>query len=290
MSREDNPVGLSRERERLLRRISTRKGREKEGVVLVEGPRVLGVALDAGAPFSFILVQDEALGSEAKALLARFAHELPPDVPVVRIPARDFRTLSDTETPQGIAAVVREPRTGLPSSPDSDAGGILILDRIQDPGNAGTLIRAAAAFGLERVVALDGTVDVWNPKVVRASAGLAFRVPLHQAGWDEAESWLDRIGATFLVADAGGTDLRAWTAARPPLSRWALAVGNEARGPRQEVLARAAAVLSIPLAPGVESLNAAMAGTVLLWALGPGRIPAPSHPSASPPSSPESGP
>ena len=289
MSGEDNPVTLSRERERLLRRISTRRGREKEGVVLVEGPRALGVALDAGARFSFVVIQEGDVGSEAEALLARFSGELPPEVPVVRIPAREFRAHSDTDTPQGIAAVVREPRAQLPPSPDSHVGGILILDRIQDPGNAGTLIRAAAAFGLERVVALDGTVDVWNPKVVRASTGLAFRMPLHQVGWDEVAGWLDRTGTALLVADAGGADVRAWLAADAPPARWALAVGNEAGGPRQEVLARAGAVLSIPLAPGVESLNAAMAGTVLLWALGPGRMPAPFHPPASPPSTPESG-
>jgi RNA methyltransferase, TrmH family len=255
---------LSRERERLLRRIATRKGREKEGVVLVEGPRAMATALDAGARFSFALAEE---GVDPPEFLARLGQA---GVEVVPVPASAFRELTDAETPQGVAGIAREPRPDLPEPHPPGPSSCLILDRVQDPGNAGTLIRAAAAFGVGRVLALDGTVDLWNPKAVRASAGLAFRVPVHRVPWTEAAGWLTASGFELLVADAGGRDVRGWAARGNAPERWALLVGNEGAGPRPEALAGASASLAIPLAPEVDSINVAMAGTVLLWALGPG--------------------
>jgi RNA methyltransferase, TrmH family len=258
---------LSRERERLLRRIATRKGREKEGVVLVEGPRGVSTALDAGAGFSFVLVEEGECAGQHLELLRRMEEA---GVEVVSVPSHSFRDLVDTETPQGVAGVVREPRPELPDPHPPGPSSCLVLDRVQDPGNAGTLIRAAAAFGVDRVLALDGTVDVWNPKAVRASAGLAFRIPVHRVAWDEVAAWLSASGFDLLVADAGGRDVRGWAVGGHTPERWALLVGNEGAGPRPEAFAAAAASLAVPLAQGVDSINVAMAGTVLLWALGPG--------------------
>jgi RNA methyltransferase, TrmH family len=255
---------LSRERERLLRRIATRKGREKEGVVLVEGPRAMATALDAGARFSFALVDE---GVDSPEVLGRLGQA---GVEVVPVPTATFRELTDVETPQGAAGVAREPRPDLPDPHPPGPSSCLILDRVQDPGNAGTLLRVAAAFGVGRVLALDGTVDVWNPKAVRASAGLAFRIPVHRVPWDEAARWLSASSFELLVADADGRDVRRWAVGGHPPERWALLVGNEGAGPRPEAFATASASLAIPLAPGVDSINVAMAGTVLLWALGPG--------------------
>lgn len=257
---------LTRARERLLRRIATRRGREKEGIVLVEGPRALATALAAGAEFDFVMLLEGAPLPEGLASLL-----VPRGVDVVELSPAELREHSRTESPQGVAAVAREPRVPLPAPEKATGSTCLVLDGVQDPGNAGTLIRAAAAFGTGRVLALDGTVDVWNPKAVRASAGTAFHLPVHRLPWEEAVAWLDAAGIPLLVGDAGGRDVRAWSDRAPEPSGWALLVGNEAAGPRAAAAARASASLAIPLASGVDSLNVAMAGTVLLWALGPGR-------------------
>jgi RNA methyltransferase, TrmH family len=269
-------VALSRERERLLRRISTRRGREKEGLVVVEGPRVLATALAAGAVPSFVVTARGASWDPRGELGPRLDEG---GVEVLELPGERLDALAHTETSQGLLAVVPEPRPSLPDPSGRGVERCLVLDRVQDPGNAGTLVRAAAAFGVDRVLVLDGTVDPWNAKAVRASAGLSFHLPLHLLRWDRARQWLEAAQLPLLVAEASGADVRAWRRKDEPPAGWALLVGNEAAGPRGEALAHAAASLAIPLAPAVDSLNVAMAGTVLLWALGPGgdspRLPEP---------------
>jgi RNA methyltransferase, TrmH family len=276
-------MSLSRAREKLMARLRSRRLREREGLVLVEGPHAIGVALEAGARFRFAVVAHDA----AVPVVTRLRSA---GVEVLEVPPATLAELADTENPQGLLAVVEEPSATLegwgstlpPGEPPGPAP-LLVLDRIQDPGNAGTLIRSAAAFGSPGVVALDGTVDPWNPKVVRASAGEAFRIPVVRTTWETFDAWRRSRGLRLFVADAGGEDVRALQAhpgGRGEASRaqgrdsargtQVLLVGNEGAGPRPEALAASGTILALPLAPGVESLNAAMAGSILLWALGPG--------------------
>jgi TrmH family RNA methyltransferase len=189
------------------------------------------------------------------------------------VPAALFRELSQTEAPQGILGVAAEPRTALPPPASAGSERCLVLDAVQDPGNVGTLVRTAAALGVTRVVALDGTTDPWGAKAVRASAGLVFALPVHVVSWAEASAWIASVAVPLLVASAGGDDLRAGapSAASGPGSGWALLLGNEGQGARPEAAAAASARLAIPMVGGVESLNVATAGAILLWALGPGR-------------------
>lgn len=274
---------LSRARERLLSRLRTRKGRAREGLVLVEGPRAVSTALAAGARFRFVVLEEGAGtrsegGRPAEATPGLAAVLAAAGVEVVAVAPGALAGLADTEAPQGILAVVEEPSSPLPSTPPAWAPPpgtgvkarrsprLLVLDAVQDPGNAGTLIRTAPAFGVDAVVALDGTADPWNAKAVRASAGEAFRIPIHRMGWESFDTWRREARLALLVADAAGEDLRR---ASLPASGWALVVGNEGAGPRPGTLAAADRVLAIPLAAGVESLNASIAGAVLLWALGP---------------------
>jgi RNA methyltransferase, TrmH family len=288
------PAPLSRAREKLLARLASRRNREREGLVLVEGPRAISVALEAGARIRFVLLADD-LPPELPAALSRaLAATRAAGIEEVGLSAADLARHADTQTPQGILAVVEEPAASLADllAPAAHAALILVLDRIQDPGNAGTLIRAAAAFGAVGVVALDGTVDPWNPKVVRSSAGEAFRLPVIRESWDAFDAWRRHHGVRLRVADAGGEDVRTFHAGRlAPASTelQALLIGNEGAGPRPEALASADSMLALPLAAGVESLNAAMAGSILLWALGPGGFrpaapPSPAPPSPAPPS------
>ena len=149
----------------------------------------------------------------------------------------------------------------------SPSGRFLLLDGVQDPGNLGTLVRAARAFALDGVVALDGTVDPWNPKAVRASAGASFRVPVLKVGWEEPVApLLRRGGVHLLVAEPGGEDV---ARVRPPRP-WALVIGSEARGIRGRVLEAAERRVEVPMPGGAESLNAGVAGAILLYALGRG--------------------
>lgn len=271
---------LTRSQERLLRRISTRKGREAEGVVLLEGIRVLTTAWEHGAELLFAVGDDVWSRDPAmRPLIDRLGAA---GVAFHQVARRSFDDLSATESPQGILAVAREPSTSLGRHTGQER--VLILDGIQDPGNVGTLIRAAAALAVDRVLALDGTADPWSPKAVRASAGLVFRLPPCLVEWTRARAWLHDAGVPLLAAHPRGTDVRVWLRDRAmhpggdgeaigseTLDGWALALGNEGAGARPGVLDGASARLAIPLAAGVESMNVAAAGAVLLWALGPGR-------------------
>ncbi len=266
---------LSRGRQRLLRRLGDRKGRAREGLVLVEGRRAVGAALAAGARFRFSLLSHGASPPEEE--LARALENA--GVEVVRLPKDELTEFADTESPQDVLAVAEEPADELPE-PQVEAAVeeerlrevILVLDAVQDPGNVGTLIRSAVALGADRVLALDGTVDPWNSKVVRSSAGLIFRIPVHRLELGAALDWIEARGFPLLVADAAGADVRERLGDFGGVggAGFALLLGNEGAGPREEALARATAQVALPLEEGVDSLNVAMAGTLLLWALGPG--------------------
>ena len=247
-------------------------------------------ALEHGASFSFALRTRRAGGSDLGEVVRMLDVA---GVELLTVGSDAFREFGETETPQGILGVAREPESALPLG--SDSGGqasetgataeqdgrepstevrVVILDGIQDPGNAGTLVRTSVAMGAHGILVLSGTVDPWNAKAVRASAGLIFRLPPFRLSWDEARSWAARMKLALLVAHQEGRDVRDWQrAGGTPAHRrsgWALVLGNEGSGPRPEVVRDAETLLAVPLPSGVESLNVATAGAILLWSLGPG--------------------
>lgn len=272
---------LSQTRTRLIGRLDRRRQREREGLVLVEGIRTAGEALDHGAEVVFAVASPRVEDLGGGPLVARLADA---GADLVRVDDDELAALAGTDTPQGLLLVCREPRPDLaalvfgPPRGRGESGGetvgrgrasapvgpcLLVLDGVQDPGNAGTLIRTAAAFGLSGVIALDGTVDPWNPKSVRAAAGTCFRVPVLTAPWADVGPALAAAGLPILVADAQGTPV----SDAGPRSPWALVVGSEGAGARAEVRGAAQRHLSVPMAGGTESLNAAVAGAILLYAL-----------------------
>ena len=161
--------------------------------MLVEGVRAVGAALDGGARPRFAVVSERLEDRPGGALLLRRLDDLGVDVRGVS--DAELAELADTETPQGVLLVVEERDVPLGALVP---GRWLVLDGVQDPGNAGTLVRAAVAFGLDGVVALDGTVDLWSPKAVRASAGLTFRVPVARASVDAVLEHCAREGVAFI--------------------------------------------------------------------------------------------
>jgi len=252
-------VGLSQERRKVIGRLRARKTRAREGLVLVEGVRAVNEVLDCGTPVRFAVAAarlSHAPGGEA--LLDRLSAA---GTDVVLLGDQELAEMSDTERHQGVMLVVAEPVSKL----EDVARGprCLVLDGVQDPGNVGTLIRAAVAFSIDGVIALDGTVDPWSPKAVRASAGAAFRIPLVGATWPDAERMLRDSGLPILVADAGGDSVRRCVHRRA----FALVLGNEGAGVREAAKVMASGTIAVPMSGPVESLNVGMAGSVLLFEL-----------------------
>lgn len=252
-------MALSQRRTQILGRLAHRKTREREALVLVEGVRAAAEALDAGADVRFAVASprlDRAPEGAALRLALGAA-----GVDVDEVEDDELAGLADTEHPQGVLLVCAEPRPG--NEVLRPGGRYLVLDAVQDPGNVGTLIRAATAFALDGVLVLDGTADPWSPKAVRASVGMAFRPHVLLRSAEEVLELLHGNSLPILVADAGGDDVA--SAARG--GGWALVVANEGAGPRPELRRSAAATVRIPMPGPAESLNAGVAGAILLYAL-----------------------
>ena len=227
--------------------------------MLVEGVRAAREALDAGADIRFAVTGPRLAHVSGGSALANRLKAA--DLELYTIDDADLSDLADTEHPQGIFLVCGEPRASLGLV---EAGvRLLVLDGVQDPGNTGTLLRASVAFGLDAVIVLEGTADPWAPKTVRASAGMAFRIPVIQARLLDAVAALQHAGVPLRVAAAGGE----------PVGRdecragFALIVGNEGAGVRDELKDAATGTVSIPMRGPAESLNVGMAGSVLLYEL-----------------------
>jgi TrmH family RNA methyltransferase len=241
----------------LIRNLHDRKGRRREAMALAEGVRLVEEAVAAGIPIrGVVLDADAPTDRRRKALVALLEAR---GVPMESVPAKAFASLAATEQPQGVIAVVEPPAWGLADLPPT--GVVLVLDAVQDPGNVGTLLRTASALGAAGAVLLKGTADPFNAKVVRAAMGATFRFPHVTATPEEFLAWALASGRFVWVADMDGEPVA--TARLPnPL---ALIVGNEGAGVRPELAAAAHGRVAIPLAPGVESLNVAVAAGIILF-------------------------
>ena len=243
----------------MLTRLGSARGRVREGLVLVEGVRAAAEALASGLVVRFVVCSRALTRSPAgEELLGELERRgLTPDW----VGEREMAAVSATASPQGILLVGEEPSFAPEALHLASDARFLALDGIQDPGNLGTLVRTACAFDLKAVIALDGTVDPWNARVVRAAAGSVFRIPVVRARWTEMGAWA--AGARVIVADAAGQDA-ATLSVTPP---WMLVVGNEGAGVREEIREVANAWAAVPMAGPADSLNAAVAGAIVLYAL-----------------------
>ncbi len=245
------------------RDLKRRKARERNGLFVAEGVRTVEelarspLTIEA-ALFTERAANDMRAGMVVRAFEAR-------GVPVFAVTDAEFESAADTEHPQGIIAIARQPQQTLGALVPRDAMRLLVLDGIQDPGNVGTLLRTAAALDATAVVALPGTVDVWNAKVVRSAVGAHFRLPAIEAPAGDLLAYLDEHGIVLWGTAADGTPV---DAATPPA--WlAIAVGNEGAGLSDALRARCSTVVSLPMSPHVESLNVAVAAGITLYALRP---------------------
>ncbi|HYW50233.1 MAG TPA: RNA methyltransferase [Gemmatimonadaceae bacterium] len=244
----------------VARDLQRRKARERGGRFVAEGVRTIEELLNSGLAVDGILATDAAHESpRAAALLAR-ANAM--RIPVVPVTDREFDSAAGTDAPQGILAVAVTPVRSLQSLPATPLR-LLVLDAVQDPGNVGTILRTAAAFDVSATIALPGTVDLWNAKVVRSAMGSHFLHPTITCTADALAPFLAERGIPLWGADAAGTPVPQVTV--PP--QWALAVGNEGAGLSTATQPLVAMTVALPISAAVESLNVAVATGILLFAL-----------------------
>ncbi len=240
----------------LLRDLRRRKARERHTRCVVEGVRAVEELLASGVPLVGALLGPD-LTRTARGLALRDAL-VARGLRMEEVDDRAFASAADTDAPQGIVVAAEIPGWTLEAIPPG--GPVVVLDAVQDPGNVGTILRTAAALGAAGTIALPGTVDLWNAKVIRSAVGAHFRHPAVAASWEELAALLAQRDMPLWAASMDGAPLH--TITPPPTV--ALAVGNEGAGLSHALREAASLQVSIPITRGAESLNVAVATGILL--------------------------
>ena len=227
------------------RLLSSRRARQEAGLFVADGTKLLGEAIKWWPGLETVILSD---GLDMP---------VPDSVRLVRVPEDVMESISPMQAPQGALFVCRLPeKTNFIPKP-----GMLLLDGIQDPGNLGTILRTADALDIP-VALLEGCADPYSHKVVRASMGAVFRTAVQQTDWLTAQQACDKgnIPVAVTALSERAKDLR-----EAPLNTMAVVIGSEGQGVRPGILAAAKAELIIPMNPKCESLNAAVAATIVMW-------------------------
>ncbi len=243
----------------LIRDLKRPKGRERRGLTIIEGVRLVEEALAAGVEVKGAVAGSALEATRRGATLKAAIEQL--GTPLERATDRDLQALADTEHPQGIVAVVRPKAWRLDQIRAEHRRPVLVLDRVQDPGNVGTMIRTAFALGAGGVIALKGTAELTAPKVLRASMGAGFRLPALRCEFETFLQWHRDTPTAVWLADAAGRPLNGIKAAGPV----AIVIGNEGAGLDPAFDAVANQRIAIPLVESADSLNAAVTAGILLY-------------------------
>ena len=238
------------------RKLQTKKGREEQGTYLIEGWHLVSEALQSGAQLVDILVVDPNDWGQLETDLDT--------VKRYEITTEVAKHISTTKTPQGVFATLAIPDNAL-QLPAELTGQWILLDQLQDPGNIGTIVRTADAAGMSGVVLGTGSVDLYNPKVIRAMQGSQFHIPV--MGGDLLD-WLDRFESQGIPTY--GTELNPEAVAYDTIKTgksFALVMGNEGNGATPQVLKATSQNLYIPMNGKAESLNVAVAAGILMFQL-----------------------
>jgi RNA methyltransferase, TrmH family len=245
----------------LARDLKRRKARERQHLFAAEGVRAVEELSRSSLAIHGVLAAPQlADAPRGAALLAELRQR---GVNVVDVTALEFASAAETDSPQGVLAIAEIPDHALDTLDVPARARFVVLDAVQDPGNVGTIVRTAAALGAAAVIAMPGTVDLWNAKVVRSGMGAAFHLPTLSSTWDALDSFRHREAVTLWGADAGGTPLHEL---RPP-ERLALVVGNEGAGLSADARSRVDGLAALPISSTVESLNVSVATGILLYQL-----------------------
>ncbi len=233
--------------QQVRRLVSSRKEREETGLFVADGTKLLREAVKYWPGLDTVILSD-CIGAD-----------LPEGVKVVRVPEDVMAYISPMETPQGALFLCRLPE----KTEFTPKSGMLLLDGIQDPGNLGTILRTADALNVP-VALLEGCADPYSHKVVRSSMGAVFRVPPVRTTWQAAKAACAAAGIPIGVTALSD---RAKDIRNADLKAMAVVIGSEGQGVRKEILDSADAELIIPMNPHCESLNAAVAATIVMWEL-----------------------
>ncbi len=246
----------SRQNARLkdLRQRLLHPGIGEEGLIAIEGDHLLQEAERSGLQFDTVFLREDRVTERERVF--------PPHVKVLTVAADAFDRACATDSPQGIAALVKAPEWGLDSLLTAEEPRLLILAGLQDPGNVGTIIRSAEAFAASGVVLTPGSVSPWNQKALRASAGSSFRLPVVSlAKVSQLQGVTEKHIPTYAcVADAGAS-ISNFNLHGPI----AFVIGNEGAGISDEILSFCDGNLHVPCPGKVESLNAAIAASIVLY-------------------------
>lgn len=227
-----------------IKNLKDKKYRKQHSLFMVEGEKFCKDLLNTGIEIVYTITSNKNLTGF-------------PNIEVVS--DKMLSSLATTETNQNIICICKVKDYGIES-----VGNSLILDNLQDPGNVGTLIRSALAFNFTDIYLISG-VDPYNEKVIRSSAGTILKVRLHQCNYNDLKSNKEKIAKNFVVADMKGESINQ---IRLPKSRIAVIIGNEGQGVSDDMQNMANITISIPMMPGVESLNAGVAGSIIMQKLG----------------------
>ena len=242
----------------VVRDLQRPRGRERRHLTLAEGVRLVEEAVARRIEITGVVVSPALeKGARGAALLESLSRST---TRIERVSDKVLAEAAETEQPQGVIAIVRPPEWALKDLDVSRKPALLVLDGIQDPGNVGTLLRTALGLGAAGVIALPGTVELANPKVLRGSMGALFSLPAVVAGQDDFLGWSRERKCQLLIAAADGEPLGKSPLPRPA----AIVLGNEGAGVSPG-LRNAGRAVAIPLAGGAESLNVAVAGGILLF-------------------------
>lgn len=234
-----------------MRALLTRKGRRESGFHLIEGERLVFDALSSGVKAGSVFVSENRPDLGRRLSEAGIAFETVSD--------NVMTSLSDTESPQGLIASVKTPDTSAPAVFPS--GLIVALDRVQDPGNLGTVIRTADAFGAAGLILSEGCADPWSPKAVRSAMGSVYHIPVWQGELSNELNRLKEQGFFIVCGHLKGKE------ALPELpEKRVIIIGNEANGVSDEVAGKAY-LYRLPMKGRAESLNAAVAAAILIYKL-----------------------
>ena len=257
------PINISskdNERVKYTKSLLKSKNRQKESKYIIEGYRILTLAIECEADLDYVFINETFEEKKEHKNFLNILEEK--NIKVFRTTNKIFKELVDTENTQGILGVIKFKERKIEHNIKCDDKFVLILDRIQDPGNMGTIIRTADAAGVDAIIALKGCVDIYNPKVIRSTMGSIFDMNIIHCTQEECLKELKskdfKIVSSFLNTDNFYHETKYH-------DRTALVIGNEANGVNDDLIEASDLLVKIPIYGNAESLNAAISSAILMY-------------------------
>ncbi|TDX49086.1 TrmH family RNA methyltransferase [Orenia marismortui] len=252
---------FTNDRIKYLRSLYRKKYRRQENRFVLEGVRIIEEAIKEKANIHQVFYSNYLLRNQRGEDLVKDLKTL--NIEVVKVSDNIIQKVADTESPQGILAIIDKVEYSLSEILDDDNNLILIVDQVQDPGNLGTIIRTADAAGIDGVITTKGTVSLYNQKTIRATMGSLFRVPIYRE--NDLLKLKNKLIAKNINLVVGDINANKYHFEVDYLASTAFLVGNEGNGPRKELIDLADEMIKIPLIGDAESLNVAMASGIIIY-------------------------